>query len=66
MRDVAEFLGLLGDADRAELERIGHRKSADRPDLLLAIGEAADRVLVLEAGTGEGDGADVAPARTPC
>ena len=50
MRDVAEFLGLLSDADRAELERIGHRKSADRPDLLLAIGEAADRVLVLETG----------------
>jgi CRP-like cAMP-binding protein len=50
IRAVAEFLGLLSDADRAELERIGHRKTADRPELLLAIGEAADRVLVLESG----------------
>jgi CRP-like cAMP-binding protein len=50
IRGVAEFLGLLTDADRAELERIGHRRSADRPDLLLAIGETADRVLVLEKG----------------
>jgi len=45
-----EFLGLLGDEDRAELERIGHRRQADRPDVLLARGDEADRVLVLEAG----------------
>ena len=50
MRAVAEFLGLLSEADRAELERIGHRKSADRPDLLLARGDPADQVLVLETG----------------
>jgi CRP/FNR family cyclic AMP-dependent transcriptional regulator len=45
-----EFLALLGEDDRAELERIGHRQSADRPDVLLARGDAADRVLVLTAG----------------
>src|SRR3954452_4618445 len=45
-----EFLGLLGEEDRAELERIGHRRRADRPEVLLALGDAADRVLVLQAG----------------
>lgn len=45
-----EFLGLLGDEDRAGLEDIGHRRVADRPDVLLARGEEADRVLVLESG----------------
>jgi CRP-like cAMP-binding protein len=47
---VAEFLARLSDADRAELERLAHRVSADRPDVLLARGDAADRVLVLTAG----------------
>jgi len=47
---VAEFLGLLSDEDRSELERIGHRRNADRHEVLLALGDAADRVLVLEAG----------------
>jgi CRP/FNR family cyclic AMP-dependent transcriptional regulator len=50
MAGSSEFLGLLSDEDRAELERIGHRRSADRPDVLLARGDEADRVLVLEAG----------------
>ena len=45
-----EFLGLLSAEDRAELERIGHRRQADRPDVLLARGDEADRILVLEAG----------------
>jgi CRP-like cAMP-binding protein len=45
-----EFLGLLSESDRAELERIGRRRQADRPDVLLARGDEADRVLVLEAG----------------
>ena len=50
MSAADEFLGLLGGEDRAELERIGHRRQADRPDVLLARGDAADRVLVLESG----------------
>jgi CRP-like cAMP-binding protein len=45
-----EFLGLLGVEDRAELERIAHRRQADRPDVLLARGDEADRVLVLVQG----------------
>jgi len=47
---AGEFLGLLSEEDRAELERIGNHQSADRADVLLARGDAADRVLVLEAG----------------
>jgi CRP-like cAMP-binding protein len=47
---VDEFLGLLSETDREELERIGHRRQADRPDVLLARGDEADRVLVLVAG----------------
>ena len=50
MAGSGEFLRLLSEEDRAELERIGHRRTADRPDVLLARGDAADRVLVLEAG----------------
>jgi len=46
----AEFLALLSDADRAGLDGIGRRVNADRPDVLLARGDAADRVLVLESG----------------
>jgi CRP-like cAMP-binding protein len=45
-----EFLGLLSEEDRAELERIGHRRSARQADVLLARGDTADRVLVLESG----------------
>lgn len=47
---MTEFLELLSAGDRAELERIGRRQTADRPDVLLARGESADRVLVLESG----------------
>jgi hypothetical protein len=39
-----EFLGLLQAGDRAELERIGHRREADRGEVLLARGDEADRV----------------------
>jgi CRP-like cAMP-binding protein len=45
-----EFLDLLSPQDRADLETVGHRREADRPEKLLARGDDADRVLVLEAG----------------
>ena len=47
---MAEFLGLLSDEDRAALERIGRRRNADRGEVLLALGDTADRVLVLVDG----------------
>ena len=47
---AGEFLSLLNDGDRRDLEAIAHRRSADRGDVLLARGDAADRVLVIEAG----------------
>ena len=50
MTRVAEFLQLLGDDDREALGGIGRRVEADRPEVLLARGDAADRVLVLESG----------------
>src|SRR5829696_7919006 len=50
MASAAEFLFLLGDDDREALGGIGRRVAADRPDVLLARGDAADRVLVLESG----------------
>src|SRR3954452_10463318 len=40
----------MSDEDRAGLERIGHRRSAGPADVLLARGDAADRVLVLASG----------------
>jgi CRP-like cAMP-binding protein len=46
----AEFLGLLSDEDRPELASLGRRRRADRPEVLLARGDPADRVIVLEAG----------------
>jgi CRP/FNR family cyclic AMP-dependent transcriptional regulator len=45
-----EFLGLLTEEDHAELERIAHRRTADRADVLLARGDPADHVLVLIDG----------------
>jgi CRP-like cAMP-binding protein len=45
-----EFLGLLGDEDRRALEELGRRRSADRPERLIARGDPADRVIVIEAG----------------
>ena len=51
MTRVAEFLGLLGDDDRDSARAASDAASqADRPDVLLARGDEADRVLVLEAG----------------
>jgi CRP/FNR family transcriptional regulator, cyclic AMP receptor protein len=45
-----EFLALLGDEERRELEELGRRRSADRPEKLIARGDPADRVIVIEAG----------------
>jgi CRP/FNR family cyclic AMP-dependent transcriptional regulator len=45
-----EFLGLLGAEERRELEQLGRRRSADRPEKLIARGDPADRVIVIEAG----------------
>lgn len=45
-----EFLELLSEEERAGLERIGRRVLADEPEVLLARGDAADRVLVLQTG----------------
>lgn len=45
-----EFLALLTARDRHDLEQIAQRKSADRGEVLLARGDPADRVIVVEAG----------------
>jgi CRP/FNR family transcriptional regulator, cyclic AMP receptor protein len=45
-----EFLSRLGDADRAALEAVARRVEAERGDVLLARGDAADRVLILLDG----------------
>jgi CRP/FNR family cyclic AMP-dependent transcriptional regulator len=45
-----EFLELLTETDREGLESIGRDVAADRPDVLLARGDVADRVLVLRSG----------------
>jgi CRP/FNR family transcriptional regulator, cyclic AMP receptor protein len=45
-----EFLALLGDEERRELEELARRRSADRPEVLIARGDPADRVIVIEAG----------------
>ena len=50
MAPAGEFLTLLADADRLDLEAIGRRVSADRGDVLLARGEVGDRILVVETG----------------
>jgi CRP/FNR family cyclic AMP-dependent transcriptional regulator len=47
---ACEFLALLSDADRLDLEAVGRRQSANRGDVLLARGEVGDRVLVVESG----------------
>jgi CRP/FNR family cyclic AMP-dependent transcriptional regulator len=46
----AEFTSLLSDDDRSELERIGRRRGAERGDVLLALGDSADQVVVVVAG----------------
>ena len=50
MARPSEFLELLTEADRDGLEAIGRHVLADRPEVLLARGDAADRVLVLRSG----------------
>jgi CRP/FNR family transcriptional regulator, cyclic AMP receptor protein len=45
-----EFLGLLGEEERRELEQLGRRRTADRSEKLIARGDPADRVIVIEAG----------------
>jgi CRP-like cAMP-binding protein len=47
---AGEFLALLSDTDRLDLEAIGRRLSAQRGDVLLARGEVGDKVLVVETG----------------
>jgi CRP/FNR family cyclic AMP-dependent transcriptional regulator len=45
-----EFLSRLDDSDREALEAVARRVQADRGDVLLARGDAADRVLILIDG----------------
>ncbi|HEX4734044.1 MAG TPA: cyclic nucleotide-binding domain-containing protein, partial [Thermoleophilaceae bacterium] len=45
-----EFLRLLPEGDRRDLEAIAHRARAERGDVLLSRGEPADRVVVIESG----------------
>jgi CRP-like cAMP-binding protein len=47
---AGEFLALLTAGDRQDLEAIARRQAADRGDVLLARGDVADRVLVVESG----------------
>ena len=50
MSPAGEFLALLSTGDRHDLEAIARRAAAERGEVLLARGEAADRVVILEAG----------------
>lgn len=50
MSPAGEFLRLLSEGDRHDLEAIAHRQRADRGDVLLSRGDSADRVIVLESG----------------
>jgi CRP-like cAMP-binding protein len=45
-----EFLSRLDDTDRTALEAVARRVQAERGDVLLALGDAADRVLILVDG----------------
>jgi CRP-like cAMP-binding protein len=45
-----EFAALLSDADRSELDRIGRRRRVDRGEVLLALGDTGDYVLVIVEG----------------
>jgi CRP/FNR family transcriptional regulator, cyclic AMP receptor protein len=47
---AGEFLSQLNEGDRRDFEAIARRQSAARGDVLLARGDAADRVLVIESG----------------
>lgn len=50
MVETAEFLSQLSDGDRADLDAIAHRQTAERGEVLLSHGDSADKVLVLESG----------------
>lgn len=50
MLPAGEFLALLSDTDRLDLEAVGRRQTAERGDVLLARGETGDRVMVIESG----------------
>jgi CRP-like cAMP-binding protein len=45
-----EFLFQLSEGDRLALQAIAHRQIADRGDVILARGNAADHVVILESG----------------
>jgi CRP-like cAMP-binding protein len=45
-----EFLKLLTDADRRDLEAIGRRQTAARGEVLMARGEVGDKVIVIDSG----------------
>ena len=45
-----DFLGLLDDQERRELEAIGTRRRASRGQAILAEGQVPDRVVLLRAG----------------
>jgi CRP/FNR family cyclic AMP-dependent transcriptional regulator len=47
---TTEFATLLTDEARAELDRIGRRRRAERGEILLARGDTSDHVLVLVSG----------------
>lgn len=50
MPPAREFLALLSEGDRLELEAIARQRSAERGDVLMARGDSADCVIVLVAG----------------
>jgi CRP-like cAMP-binding protein len=50
MARVGEFLQQLSERDRRDLEAIANRQTAGRGDVILARGEVADRVVILESG----------------
>jgi CRP-like cAMP-binding protein len=45
-----EFLSQLSEGDRRDLEAISHRRTAEGGELILAQGNAADHVVILESG----------------
>jgi CRP-like cAMP-binding protein len=47
---AGEFLTQLSEDDRRDLEAIGYRQTAERGDLILARGNVADHVVILESG----------------
>jgi CRP/FNR family cyclic AMP-dependent transcriptional regulator len=60
MAAPVDFLGLLDEQDRRELEAIGSPRRAARGQAVLAEGQVADRVILLRAGHVKvvGSGAD--------